>query len=129
MRSWWARTISATGPVDADVVQQVGADRRVAADRRPVLLGQRAPALHDAVRQREPPDVVQQPGGVGELLVALAHPDVRGDVARELGDRGAVARGALVALVQRADQRRQHAPGQVRVLPVRSRATTTSRIM
>ena len=43
-------------------------------------------------------------------------PTLPGDVAREGGDRGAVARGARVALVERADETAEHAPRQVRVL-------------
>ena len=81
MRSWWAEHDVGDGPVHADVLQEVRADRRVAADRVPVLLVEPALAFHDAVRQGEPADVVQQSRRVGELLLALAHPDVRGDVA------------------------------------------------
>ena len=65
---------------------------------------QLAAALHDAVGQRELADVVQQPGSVRELLLAARHPELLGEVARERGDRGAVARGARVALVERADE-------------------------
>ena len=54
---------------------------------------------------------------MGELLVAPRHPELLGEVARERGDGGAVARGARVALVERPDEPAQHAPRQVRVLP------------
>ena len=74
------------------------------------------PALHHPVGEAEPPDVVQQAGGVRELAVALGHPLRAGDVAREGGDRGGVARRARVAQVERADQAGQHSPGQGGVL-------------
>ena len=79
------------GAVDADVAQQLGPDVRVAPDAAPVGLRQPAAALHHAVRERELADVVQEPGGVGELLVALGHAAVLGDVARERRDSRAVA--------------------------------------
>ena len=75
-----------------------------------------AAALHDAVGQGELADVVQQARGVGELLLAARHPELLGEVAGERGDGGAVARGARVALLERAHEARQDAPRQVRVL-------------
>ena len=85
-------------------------------DRLPVLVGQRPAPLGDAVRQREVADVVQQPRGVRELLLVLAHPDRLGHVAREPGDRRRVPGGALVADVERAHQAGEHAPGERDVL-------------
>ena len=82
----------------------------------PVLVGQRPAALGDTVREREVPDVVQQSGGVGKLLLLLGHPDLLGHVAREPGDRGGVTRRALVADVERAHQSGEHAPRQRHVL-------------
>ena len=61
-------------PVDADVAQQLGADLGMAADRRASRVGELAAALHDAVGEDELADVVQQPGRVRELLVALDIP-------------------------------------------------------
>ena len=102
--------------------------RRIVA---PVLVGERRAALHHAVGQREPADVVQQAGGVGELLLLLAHPDARAAMSREKrGDGGGVARGARVALVERAQQaaraRPTTAPRTPRAL---ARLPTTSRAM
>ena len=91
-------------------------EHRVALDRRPVLVGQRPAALGDPVRKREVADVVQQPRGVRELALLLVHPDLAGDVPREPGDGGGVARGPLVADVERAHQSREHAPGERDVL-------------
>ena len=103
-------------PVDAEVAQELGADLGMAAYAAPVGLLEHAAALHDAVGERELADVVQQSGRVRELLLARRQAELPGEVAREGGDRGAVARGARVALVERADQPAEHAPRQVRVL-------------
>ena len=72
--------------------------------------------LHHAVRQRELADVVQQPGGVGQLLVVLVEAAQLGDVAAEHRHRGAVAGRAVVALVEGSHEAREDAPGEVRVL-------------
>ena len=60
--------------VDAEVLEHVGAELGVLVDRLPVVLGQRALALHHAIGQREAADVVQQAGRVREVRLALADP-------------------------------------------------------
>ena len=102
--------------VHPEVAQHVGAQLRVLLDRHPVLVGQRAAPLMHSIRQREVADVVQQPSGVRELLVLLAHPDRLGHVAREAGNGGGMPGGPLIADVERAQQAGEHAPRERDVL-------------
>ncbi len=92
-------------PVAVHLGDDAGALVGVAADLLPVLLGEANVGLEDAIREHELADVVQQAGGMGELLVALREACGRGDLARVAGDRGAVAGGRAVAQVERAEQR------------------------
>jgi hypothetical protein len=81
-----------------------------AADAAPVgVLQPRAP-FHDAVGERELAMSCSRPAVWANSWSARGAPDVLGDVAREGGDGGAVARGAGVALVERADERAEHPP-------------------
>ena len=61
-------------------------------------------------------DVVQQPGGVGELLLLFAHPERIRHVPREAGDGGGMPGGALIPDVERAEQAREHAPRERDIL-------------
>ena len=81
-------------------------------DRHPVLLGQGPPPLRDPVGQRKAPDVVQQPGRMRELLLVRAHPHGLAHVARKAGYCGRMARGPLVADVERTHESSEHAPGE-----------------
>ena len=83
--------------VDTEVFEQLRAQRRMQIDRLPVILRQRAVALHHAIGQRKAPDVMQQPRGMRKLRVALAHPALQRDVTRERRDRRAMPRSATVA--------------------------------
>ena len=110
-------------PVDALVVGEDDvADRPVALDLRddpralvgvhpddvPVVVGELRVALQDAVREDELADVVQQAGGVDEVLLLLREAGRDRDLARVARDGGAVASGHAVPQVERAQQRREH---------------------
>ena len=79
-------------PVAVEAPDERRAVLRVAADHRPVLVGEDL-GVEDAVGQRELADVVQQPGGVDEVLLGLAAADLLRQRARVARDRGGVARG------------------------------------
>ena len=65
-------------------------------------------ALQDPVGEDELADVVQQPGGVDQLLLLLREAGRDRDLPRVARDRGGVARGHPVPQVERAQQRAQH---------------------
>ena len=94
---------------DRLVAVDLGDDPRplvgVLLDLLPVGLGELDVALEDPVGKHELADVVEQAGGVDQLLLGLREPGRRGDLARVARDRGAVARGHPVAQVERAQER------------------------
>ena len=99
--------------VAVDPAHDRGAVLRVAFDRLPLLVGQARVGEQDLVAEGELADVVQQPGGVDDVLLLLAHPERRRHGARVAGDRRGVARGHPVAQRQRLDHRDQHAQLQL----------------
>ena len=91
--------------VHADVVQQVGADLRVAADRRASRRpSSRAPRSMTRSDSANLPMSCSRPAVCASSWSRSVIPAWRGDVARERRHGGAVARGAVVALVERADE-------------------------
>ena len=80
---------------------------RVAADHRPVLVGQDL-RVQDAVGQRELADVVQQARRVDEILLGLVETELGGKLLRVAGDGGRVACGHPIAQREGLDERRQH---------------------
>ena len=84
-----------------------GAVLRVAADDLPVLLGQRRGGEQDRVGERELADVVQQPGGVDEVLLRARAAVRLGERPRVARDGGRVAGGHAVAHRQRVDHARE----------------------
>ena len=108
--------MSPTGRVAVDLGDDARALVRVPLDLLPVLLGQVAARLQHVVRQDELADVVEQAGGVHQLLVLRREAAARRQLTRVARDRGAVARGHPVAEVERAEQRaeqRDLEPGEL----------------
>jgi hypothetical protein len=67
--------------VALDALDELGALLGVELDQLPFLVGQLAVREQDGVGQDELADVVQQRGGVDQVLLALASAEARGDLA------------------------------------------------
>src|SRR5439155_25084693 len=83
------------GAIAGDPPDDTGALSRVLLDDLPVVVAQPAVGEQDAVRKDELADVVQEPGGVDELLFLLGASDRAGDRLRVACDSSGVARGHL----------------------------------
>jgi hypothetical protein len=94
------------------VLEDLGADRRVALDLLELLGGQAAGLLQDGLGHADLADVVQQPGHVDLLDVAVAQADLARQVAADERDALAVAAGVGVLGVDRAGQAVQQAHHQ-----------------
>ncbi len=81
---------------------------RVAAHYRPVLVGEDL-GVQDAVGERELADVVQQPGGVREVLIGLVESHLARQRTGVAGDGGGVASGHAVSQRKRLHERHEHA--------------------
>jgi hypothetical protein len=77
----------------------------MALDLLPIGVGQVDVALQDPVREHELADVVEEPGGVHNILFLVGKPRNPCDLARVAGDAGAVAGRHAVAQVERAKER------------------------
>ena len=82
---------------------------RVQLDQLPLVVGQPAVGEQHGVREDELADVVQQRGGVDQVLLALVAAQQPRDLAGIAGDRGRVARGHRIAHRERLQHGRQHA--------------------
>ena len=102
--------------VALDALDELRALLRMELDQLPLVVGQLAVREQDRVGQDELADVVQQRGGVDQVLLALVEAQHPGDLARVAGDGGRVARGHRVAHRQRLQHRRQQAHLQRREL-------------
>ena len=80
---------------------------RMASDHRPVLVGEDL-CMQDVIRQGELADVVEQPGGVNQLLVGLVGANLSREFTRQAGDRRGMARRRAIAQRERLDERRKH---------------------
>ena len=65
--------------------------------------------MQDAVGPRELADLVEQPGGVDDVLLCLVAAELDRQSLRVAGDRGGVAAGRLVAHAERPHERSEHA--------------------
>ena len=87
-----------------DRLEDALADDRVLAHEVPLGVVERARLVEDAVRHADLADVVQLRRGGDGLHVAAVHPELLGDLAREVHDR--LELGAVVAVA------REHRPGE-----------------
>ena len=83
--------------VALDAADELGALLGMELDDLPLLVGQLAVGDEDRVGEDELADVVEQAGGVDELLLALGEAEQAGHLARVAGDGGGVARRHGVA--------------------------------
>ena len=108
MRSWWASTARRDLAHPLDAQQQPRAVRGMALDQRRSAGMQLAAADQDVIGQRLLAEVVQQPRGVNDRLLALRQPGRARELVRVVRDGRRVARRARVAQRERLQQQPEH---------------------
>ena len=113
--------------VHPEVPEHVGAELGMLLDRHPILVGQRPPPLGDAIRQREVADVVQQPGGVRQLLLSCSLIPTDSAMSRANRATAAACRAARCHGCRARAAGRQARPRTARRTAPRARVTRPSR--